>query len=217
LLYLSDVAKLWGEKDDSAVKGRIQTAIERVFEMQRYDGGFALWDAGGDAEPWLSAYAMDFLTRAKAKGFEVSPVGYDNGLRWLADFAEHRSDSDDNSANLGARAYGLYVLAEVGDEALSPLRYLTDNQLDQLPTALAKAQVGAALALHGDRTRAADAFKAALASLGREIGTGGWYRDYGGALRDGAAIVALAAETKAPGVDPAAVLERVAALQANAD
>src|SRR5262249_61854446 len=121
----------------------------------------------------------------------------------LAASAEHRSDSDDNSANLGARAYGLYVLAEVGDEALSPLRYLTDNQLDQLPTALAKAQVGAALALHGDRTRAADAFKAALASLGRETGTGGWYRDYGGGRRGGAPTVAPAPGNKGPRGGPA--------------
>jgi uncharacterized protein YfaS (alpha-2-macroglobulin family) len=100
---------------------------------------------------------------------------------------------------------------------LSPLRYLADNGLDELPTALAQAQVGAALALHGDQARATTAFKAALASLQRETAKPRWYGDYGGALRDGAAIVTLAAESKAPGVEPAAVLERVAALQAEAN
>ena len=146
---------------------------------------------------------MDFLTRAKAKGYDVSDVNYQNGLRWLADFAQRRDENDTDT--LSARAYALYVLATVGDENLSALRYVADNQIDKLPTALAQAQIGAALALHGDQTRAADAFKKAQATLKRETGDSGWYGDYGGALRDSAAMVTLAAETKAPGIDPVAV------------
>ena len=182
--------------------------------MQRYDGGFGLWSSTSEAQPWLSAYAMDYLTRAKAKGFDVSEIGYGNGLRWLADYAQRRDEND--SAVLSARAYGLYVLAQAGSEDLSPLRYLADNQIDKLPTALAQAQIGAALALHGDQARAADAFGKAEAKLKRETGARGWYGDYGGALRDSAAMVALAAETKAPGIDPVALLARVAGLQASA-
>ncbi len=214
LLYVADVARLWDSKTELPPATRTQKAIDRIFEMQRYDGGFGLWSATSDAEPWLSAYAMDFLTRARAKGFDVSDVGYANGLRWLADFAQRRDDND--SDTLSARAYALYVLAEVGDENVSPLRYLADNQIEKLPTALAQAQVGAALALHGDQARAADAFAKAEAKLKREAGDTGWYGDYGGALRDAAAMVALAAETKAPGIDPAALLARVAGLQASA-
>jgi hypothetical protein len=218
LLYLSDVTKLWGAKSeagDAGIKGRIQQAIGHVLEMQRYDGGFSLWDASGEVEPWLSAYAMDFLSRAKAKGFEVSDIAYANGLRWLTDYAQRREEND--TAALSARAYALYVLAEVGAEDLSSLRYLADNQIDKLPSALAQAQIGAALALRGDQARAGEAFKKALASLKREAGQPGWYDDYGGALRDGAAIVTLATETKVQGVDTLPILERVAGLQASAD
>jgi len=100
---------------------------------------------------------MDFLSRAKAKGFDVSEIDYANGLRWLTDYAQRREEND--SAALSARAYALYVLAEVGGEDLSALRYLADNVIDKLPSALAQAQIGAALALRGDQTRAADAFK----------------------------------------------------------
>jgi len=214
LLYVADVAKLWGTKTELPPAARIQKAIDRIFEMQRYDGGFGLWSASSEAEPWLSGYAMDFLTRAKAKGFDVSDIAYANGLRWLADYAQRRDDND--SATLSARAYALYVLAEVGDENLSALRYLADNQIDKLPTAMAQAQIGAALALHGDQARAADAFAKAQAKLKRETGGTGFYGDFGGALRDSAALVTLAAETKAPGVDPAALLARVAGLQAGA-
>ncbi|HKF62672.1 MAG TPA: MG2 domain-containing protein [Dongiaceae bacterium] len=215
LLYVSDVAKLWSTKVKVPTTWQLQAGIDHIFEMQRYDGAFALWSSTGEAEPWLSAYAMDFLTRAKAKGFEVSDVGYQNAMRWLSDFAQRRDESD--SDTLSARAYALYVLAEAGDEALSPLRYLADNQIDKLPTALAQAQVGAALALHGDMARAADAFKKAQATLKREIGDSSWYGDYGGALRDSAAIITLVAETKAPGIDPLALLSRVAGLQASTD
>ena len=147
---------------------RIQQAIDHILEMQRYDGGFALWSSAGQVEQWLSAYAMDFLTRAKAKGYDVSDINYQNGLRWLADFAQRRDENDTDT--LSARAYALYVLATVGDENLSALRYVADNQIDKLPTALAQAQIGAALALHGDQTRAADAFKKAQATLKRETG-----------------------------------------------
>ena len=40
--------------------------------MQRYDGSFGLWGPRDEAEPWLSAFAMDFLTRARSKGLKVS-------------------------------------------------------------------------------------------------------------------------------------------------
>jgi uncharacterized protein YfaS (alpha-2-macroglobulin family) len=218
LLYVSDVTKLWGAKSaqgDAGIKDRIQKAIGHVLEMQRYDGGFALWDASGEVEPWLSAYAMDFLTRAKAKGFDVSDIAYANGLRWLTDYAQRQEEND--SSALTARAYALYVLAEVGGEDISALRYIADNQIDKLSSALAQAQIGTALALRGDQARASAAFKVALASLKREAGQPYWYDDYGGALRDGAAIVTLATEAKVAGVDTLPILERVASLQASSD
>jgi uncharacterized protein YfaS (alpha-2-macroglobulin family) len=180
--------------------------------MQRYDGGFGLWDATDDAEPWLSAYAMDFLTRAKAKGFDVAGPGYDNGLHWLADLAQNNPDN--KSGTMSARAYALYVLAEAGAENLSALRYIADNQMDRLPNAMGMAQIGAALALHGDKARAEAAFRQAVAQFDRETGQSYWFDDYGGALRDGAAILALAVETKAPGVNLMKLLDRVVSLQA---
>ena len=215
LLYVSDIAKLWGTDKEADMRARVQQAIERIFEMQRYDGGFALWDATGDAEPWLSAYAMDFLTRAKAKGYDVADVSYQNGLKWLADLAQN--NPDDTSDIMAARAYALYVLAEAGAENLSALRYMADNQLDSMPAAIGTAQIAAALALHGDKARAAAAFKVAMAQFDRESGQSYWFDDYGGALRDGAAILTLAVETGASGIDLTKLLERVVSLQAGSD
>ena len=61
------------------------------------------------------------------------------------------------------------------------------EQLDRLPTPLAKAQLGAALALAHDQPRADAAFAAALAAPGRRW----WAYDYGTALRDQVAIALL--------------------------
>ena len=36
-----------------------------MLDRQRFDGGFGLWSASGEAEPWLVAYATEFLLRAR--------------------------------------------------------------------------------------------------------------------------------------------------------
>ena len=41
--------------------GRLQQAVGFVLDRQRFDGSFGLWSASGEAEPWLSVYATEFL------------------------------------------------------------------------------------------------------------------------------------------------------------
>ncbi|MCC9003083.1 MAG: alpha-2-macroglobulin family protein, partial [Candidatus Competibacter sp.] len=93
--------------------------------------------------------------------------------------------------NLSWRAYDLYVLARVQKAAIGDLRYLHDNYLQKLPTALAQAQLGAALARYGELGRAKEAFTAALNRTNRSSSV----RDYGSPLRDRAALLALLAES----------------------
>src|SRR5690606_37721366 len=61
-------------------------------------------------------------------------------------------------------------------------------------TPLAKAQLAAALAMLGDRARAEEVFRQALASA--DAGDHADRRDYGSVLRDRAALVTLAPETR---------------------
>ena len=65
------------------------------------------------------------------------------------------------------------------------------EELGTLPTPLARAQLGAALALAHDTPRAEAAFAAALAAPARNW----WCGDYGTALRDQVAIVVLLKES----------------------
>lgn len=210
LLYVSDVAQSWGVvSDPGAAPDQVQRSIARVLEMQRYDGSFGLWGPRDEAMPWLSAFAMDFLTRAREKGFKVSATAYVNGLKWLTNHSQ--SYRDDTPDQLASRSYAFYVLARARAGDLGALRYLYDNYGQRVPSGLADAQIGAAFAMYGDQQRAADAFKTALDRVERRNAEGD---DYGSLIRDLAAIATLMLETKGSGQNPAAVLQRVAALQA---
>ena len=181
--------------------GRLQTAVASVLDRQRYDGGFALWAASGEAEPWLSAYAMEFLLRARRAGAAVPDQAMADGLKFLAGAADGEGD---DQPWMAAQAYRLYVLALAGQGRPGAVRVLATH-MDRLPTPLAQAQVGAALALAHDRPHAEAAFAAALDHAARRW----WAFDYGTALRDQAAIVVLLKES---GLLPDRLAHLVAAL-----
>lgn len=207
LLYVGDVARAIGlAEDDAALSARIQGAIGRILEMQRWDGAFALWESYGSAETWLTGYAMDFLTRARAKGFAVPDYAYEPGIGWLKYHAADHQDDGDNS--LASRAYALYVLASAGAGDAGLTRYFFDRNLERLPNPLAATHLGAALALLGDQTRAQRAIGTALDPK-RRWGPHRSYDYYGTELRDLAAVTAILAEIKAPGVDLGALVGKL--------
>ncbi|GFO81015.1 MAG: hypothetical protein A49_06420 [Methyloceanibacter sp.] len=69
--------------------------------------------------------------------------------------------------------------------------------MDKLGTPAAQAEIGAALAMLGDRVRAEKAFRIAAGSLPKERPKDSGRVDFGSPLRDAATVVALAAEGKA--------------------
>ena len=177
---------------DGAVAGegraaRLQAAVATVLDRQRYDGGFGLWSASGEAEGWLSAYATEFLLRARKAGAAVPDGAIRDALKFIGDALD---ESGDTPESLATRAYNLYVLALAGQPRAGANRLMAE-QLDKLPTPLSKAQLAAALALANDRPRAEAAFAAALAAPGRRD----WDADRGSALRDQVATAVLLKES----------------------
>ncbi|MCW5773168.1 MAG: alpha-2-macroglobulin family protein, partial [Rhodospirillaceae bacterium] len=147
LLYLADIAKSIGVvKDDVALRDRVQQAIYRVFAMQARDGGFGMWSSFDAAGGWLTAFVMDFLTQARAKGYVVPDIGFEQGLKRLDSMTR---DLSYDAPSLAVLAYAHYVLAANKKGDVAAVRYLYDTQLKEMPTALAKAQLGATLALFG--------------------------------------------------------------------
>ncbi len=150
LVYANAVAAQLGIAPDKDLKERVQKAVDRVFEMQDSSGAFGVWGPNA-TDLWLTGYVTDFLTRAKEQGFAVNPQGFSQALDRLQNFIAYAEDFQKGGED---RAYALYVLARNGRAPIGDLRYYSDTRLDRFSTPLAKAQLGAALAMMGDKTRA---------------------------------------------------------------
>ena len=195
LLYVNQIATLARAALDGDAQARVKAAIERVLSRQGSNGAFGLWAAGGNEDNWLDAYTLDFLTRAREQGYDVPQRAMDLGLERLRNFASNVSDADRGDGS--GLAYALYVLARNGRPVAGDLRYLADAKLGDFKTPLGRAQLGAALALLGDKTRAGALFRDAVERLARADDPKVSRPDYGSKLRDGAGAMTLIAETNA--------------------
>jgi uncharacterized protein YfaS (alpha-2-macroglobulin family) len=211
LLYVNDLATQTHLALDSTIDQRVRDAIDRVLARQGSNGSFGLWATGGD-DAWLDAYIVDFLTRARERGFAVSDTAFKLALDRLRNVVSLEADS----LKEGGRntAYALYVLARNGNAPLGDLRYIADTKLSDIASPIAKAQIAAALAMLGDRTRAERAFAAAAGGLAPQPALEVGRTDYGSALRDAAGLVTLAAEGGAPRPTLATAIQRVEAARA---
>ena len=199
LLYVNKLASLEALALDADLEPRIKEAIDKVLTRQDSNGSFGLWAAGGDEDVWLSSYVMDFLTRSRENNFAVPQKAFEIGLDYLRNHVANKSDIGKDEAP--AVAYAIYVLARNGRPVMGDLRYLADTKLDAFDSPLARAQLAASFALLGDRARAATIFTAATDRLGTIRASRYARADYGTRLRDGAALMALAAESGASKTD----------------
>ncbi|EXJ15567.1 PAN domain protein [Imhoffiella purpurea] len=206
LLYLEDVARSVGLGGDAELGERVRTAIGDILANQGSNGGFGLWGSASGADTWLDAYVTDFLTRAREQGYAVPEVAFGTALDNLRNALSYAPDFSKGGEEI---AYALYVLARNGRAAIGDLRYYADTKLDAFATPMAKAQLGAALALYGDRLRADALFRNALAMWNQGRDEGGWRADYGSHLRDGAALLTLVAETGSTAVDRQGLARRI--------
>ncbi|MGO7038434.1 MG2 domain-containing protein [Rhizobium acaciae] len=194
LLYLAEVAKQAGMENDDDVKKRVQDAIYRVLSYQASAGSFGLWgpDSG---DVWLDSYVTDFLTRAREMKYDVPERAFVQALENLQNTLSYTTDIKGQGDQI---AYAVYVLARNKKAAISDLRYYADTMINDFPTPLAKAHIAAALALYGDAQRSKTIFLDALQmseqSMVSRVNLS--RTDYGTILRDGAAILALAAESR---------------------
>jgi hypothetical protein len=205
MLYLNDLGTGTRLALDGDVDTKIRDAISRLLARQDANGSFGLWSVGGD-DVWLDAYVTDFLTRAKERNFAVPATAFTLALDRLRNYVAAAQDpGKDGGREL---AYALYVLARNGVAPVGDLRYIADVKLDSFATPLAKAQIAAALAMLGDQVRAERVYRAALAELTplpNDVGRA----DYGSPLRDAAALVTLASETRATPATVEGAISRV--------
>jgi uncharacterized protein YfaS (alpha-2-macroglobulin family) len=212
LLYFDQVAQVMDLKGAADIQKRIDEAVVEILANQAASGGFGLWGAY-DGDFWLDAYVTDFLSRAKAQGYQVPDVAFKNALANLRNQVNYAPDfSAETNGGGEALAYALMVLAREGAAAIGDLRYYADVKGDDFSTPIAMAQLGAALASYGDQARADAMFRKAVAkmeALEPEVGQV-WRVDYGTRYRDAAALLTLAVESGSQAVDREALTDRIA-------
>jgi hypothetical protein len=172
--------------EDAAALGQ---AIASILDRQRFDGRFGFWSAEGQSQDWASLYATEVLLRARAAGVTVPQAALDDALRAAEEALERNTEQPDQIA---AMAYRVHVLALAGRNRLGAARRLAEN-LDALPTPLARAQLASAFARAGDAQRATQIFATALDAAARQF----WSFDFGSAQRD---LLAMAVLLKESGV-----------------
>ena len=156
---------------------------------------------------WLDSFVTDFLSRARAKGFDVPDQAFERALNNLHNQLNYASDFENAGEDV---AYALMVLAREGQAAVGDLRYYVDTRADAFRTPLAQAQLGAALASYGDQSRADRMFRLASQKIAVSETNKGWRSDYGSHLRDAAGLLTLAVESDSEAIDEPTLVRVVA-------
>ena len=208
LLYFDEVAKAMGLDERQTVQKRVDQAIAQVLTRQSSNGAFGLWrpDSG---KFWLDAYVSDFLSRAKAQGYEVPALAFRIAMDNLRNRINYAPDFDEGGEDV---AYSLMVLAREGAASMGDLRYYADVKAEAFTTPLAAAQLAAALASYGDQTRADAMFARAARLMVPRMGDEArvWRSDFGSNLRDAAGFLTLAVEAGSATVNTSVLSERIA-------
>ncbi|AYY74528.1 alpha-2-macroglobulin family protein [Citrobacter sp. TBCP-5362] len=187
-----------GDTDEKR-RAAVDTGISRMLQMQRDNGGFALWDNNGPEEYWLTAYAMDFLVRAGEQGYSVPADAINRGnerlLRYLQDpgMMSVRYSDDTQASKFAVQAYAGLVLARQQKAPLGALREIWERR-SQAASGLPLLQLGIALKNMGDASRSEQALMLALNTPRRDAQQ--WMADYGSPLRDNALMLSLLEENK---------------------
>ncbi|KVG65293.1 alpha-2-macroglobulin family protein [Burkholderia pseudomultivorans] len=100
---------------------------------QNGQGGFGLWSATPDADPFVSAYAMHVLIDARERGAAVPKDMLDAGTQYLQKLAAN--DALGSLDLLRQRAYAVYLLTRLGNVTTNSLATVQKRLQDAYPDA----------------------------------------------------------------------------------
>ena len=107
--------------------------IDALRSRQNARGGFGVWSATPDSDPFISAYAMHFLLEARDRGATVPNNMIEDGNRYLQQLA---ADESLNSLDqVRQRAYAVYLLTRQGSITTNQLAAVQKRLQDAYPKA----------------------------------------------------------------------------------
>jgi uncharacterized protein YfaS (alpha-2-macroglobulin family) len=115
---LRDVLTAFKTKDmpsQAALEASVKTDLERLSQMQNYDGGFTFWERGRPSEPYLTVYVTNALQRAKAKGFSVPQGMIDRAKPYLKNIENHYPWYYGKEVRFAISSYAVYTRKQLGD------------------------------------------------------------------------------------------------------
>ncbi len=145
-------AVLYGDKDmggDSKVaEASVRHTLSRLRELQRHDGSFGYWGYGGNANDFVSVYALHFMLLAQEKHLPVP----DDVLRKSEDYSKLVANKAPNSlAEARLQAYAIYLLTRGGTVTANYLpnllEYLDKNHKADWPQDLTAVYLASAYRL----------------------------------------------------------------------
>jgi uncharacterized protein YfaS (alpha-2-macroglobulin family) len=105
--------------------------IDALRSRQNASGGFGVWAATQDADPFISAYAMQFLLEARDRGATVPKEVIDDGDRYLQQLAA--DESLNGLDEIRQRAYAVYLLTRQGNVTTNQLASVQKRLQDAYP------------------------------------------------------------------------------------
>jgi len=130
LLYYGDMVQE-SKQDKGARNARyyLHEGIAKIERMQLSNGGIAYWEGGSDINPWAFVYAAHFLVEAKKAGWSINQEVWNNMLIYLN---KSVASPPSQRGAISHYLYGLYVLAQAGENVLSRINQVYDHRFDGL-------------------------------------------------------------------------------------
>jgi len=117
--------------DKKPAADALASQIDALRSRQNSSGGFGVWAATQDADPFISAYAVHFLLEARERGASVPKEMIDDGNRYLQQLAA--DESLDGLDRIRQRAYAVYLLTRQGNVTTNQLASVQKRLQDAYP------------------------------------------------------------------------------------
>ncbi len=106
------------------IEAAVVRDIERLTQLQNWDGGFPYWRRGQESIPFNTIHVAHALARAEAKGYDVPEQMKANVLSYLRDIESHYPHWYSDYTRRFLSSYAVYVRNLMGDRDTQKARNL---------------------------------------------------------------------------------------------